>query len=71
MAYSDAYHKRRVAYIMDVYSREKHYDIPDSFIVARVFPKYGIFISYSQFMNYKGNRSRPLAAVPNNVLTLF
>jgi hypothetical protein len=56
---------------MDVYSKEKQYDIPDSFIVSRIFPKHGIFISYSQFMNYKGNRSRPLAAVPNNILTLF
>jgi hypothetical protein len=51
-------HHKRMAYILSVYQSEKQYDIPDTFIVAKIFPKYHIFMSYSQWMRCKNRQPK-------------
>lgn len=46
----------RVRYILSIYNKYKQEDIPDTRIVRNIFPRYGIFISYRQWMNIKGLR---------------
>lgn len=43
----------RVRYILEVYNRYKQEDVPDTRIVRNIFPRYGIYISYRQWMNIK------------------
>lgn len=49
-------YSKRIQYILEVYERYKEEDVPDTRIVQHVFPKYGIYISYRQWMNIKGMR---------------
>ena len=54
MAYNKNNYYKRVRFIIEVYNKAKHSDIPDTFIVSNVFPKNGINISYRQWQNIKG-----------------
>jgi len=54
MAYNRANKQKGINYIMSVYQKVKESDIPDTFIVAHIFPKHNIYISYRTFMGYKG-----------------
>lgn len=54
MAYNKHNKLKRWKYIAEVYMKEKQEDIPDTFIVANVFPKYKIFISLRTWMTIKG-----------------
>ena len=45
--------KRQYRYIINIYDANKEEDIPDTFIVRRIFPKHGIFISYRQWSRIK------------------
>jgi hypothetical protein len=60
MAYNKANYYKKIKNIIDAYEKIKHYDIPDTFIVAKEFPKHGIFISYRQWMNIKGTKMSSL-----------
>ncbi|MBS1747099.1 MAG: hypothetical protein JST21_13090 [Bacteroidetes bacterium] len=57
MAYTPDNHIKRKQAIKAIYDSEKHHDIPDTFIVTRVFPKHNIYISYRTWMNIKHNFS--------------
>lgn len=46
--------RRQYRYILKVYREIKQEDIPDTYIVERVFPKYHIYISYRQWSRIKG-----------------
>jgi len=61
MAYNRTNYLNKVRKIVEVYNACKAYDIPDTRIVAREFPKHNIFISYSTWMNIK-NMAYPKAA---------
>jgi hypothetical protein len=54
MAYNKKNYNKRARFIIEVYNGAKNPDIPDTKIVARIFPKHGINISYRQWMNIKG-----------------
>ncbi|ADY51530.1 hypothetical protein Pedsa_0958 [Pseudopedobacter saltans DSM 12145] len=54
MAYHRTNYLKKVSHIMAVYQEVKEPDIPDTKIVAKVFPKHNIYISYRQWMNLKG-----------------
>lgn len=47
-------YSKRVRFILEVYEKYKEEDVPDTKIVRHIFPKYGIYISYRQWMNIKG-----------------
>ncbi|HMR84800.1 MAG TPA: hypothetical protein PKE30_16760 [Niabella sp.] len=53
MAYNRNNHLRRINAIVAVYQKEKHHDVPDTFIVAKIFPKHNIHISYRTWMYIK------------------
>jgi hypothetical protein len=54
MAYNKTNYYKRARFIISVYNDAKNDDVPDTKIVSKVFPKYGIDISYRQWMNIKG-----------------
>ncbi|WP_282635699.1 hypothetical protein [Sphingobacterium thalpophilum] len=56
MAYNRKNYLKQVEYIMHVYRNVKEPDIPDTRIVANIFPKHNIYISYSTWKNIKGMR---------------
>jgi len=56
MAYNRNNYLKQVHYIMEVYKNVKEHDVPDTRIVANIFPKHNIFISYSTWKNIKGMR---------------
>lgn len=59
-------------YIREVYLKVKEEDIPDTRIVRNVFPKYGIFLGYRQWMDIKGMRiNRSEEEINPNQLSLF
>lgn len=58
VAYNRNNHKKRVAYIVSVYNDHKHHDVPDTYILRNVFPKFNIYLSYRQWMNYKNMPAR-------------
>lgn len=49
-------------HILNVYQEVKQEDIPDTYIVSKVFPKYNIFISYRKRMHIKGMKPSELNA---------
>jgi hypothetical protein len=68
MAYQRSNYLQKAAYIIGVYKAIKEVDKPDTRIIKHEFPKYGIFISYRQWMNIKGMKPSEYAA---NQLNLF
>ncbi|SUJ26431.1 Uncharacterised protein [Sphingobacterium spiritivorum] len=54
MAYNRNNHLKKVASIIDLYNQVKEPDIPDTYILRVVFPKYNIFISRRTWVGYKG-----------------
>ena len=56
MAYNRTNYYKRVRFIIGVYNDAKTPDIPDTWIVANVFPKHNIDITYRQWQNIKGMR---------------
>lgn len=56
MAYNSNNYYKKIKRIIQVYNEAKTPDIPDTFIVSKVFPKHDINISYRQWMNIKGMR---------------
>lgn len=54
MAYNKNNKLKTWKYIRDVYLEVKQEDIPDTFIVNKIFPKYNIFISKSTWKVIKG-----------------
>ena len=68
MAYNSKNKKRQYRYIIDVYKQHKQDDIPDTFIVEKVFPKHNIFISYRTWNTIKGLKP---SVLQNNQLSLF
>jgi hypothetical protein len=56
MAYNRTNYYKRARYIIEVYNTAKFSDVPDTWIVANVFPKHNINIGYRQWLNIKGLR---------------
>lgn len=54
MAYNKNNYHKNCLRIIEVYKAHKHEDVPDTRIVAKVFPKFNIHISYRTWMNIKG-----------------
>ncbi len=54
MAYNKKNYYKDCLRIIEVYKAHKYEDVPDTRIVANVFPKFNINISYRQWMNIKG-----------------
>ena len=54
MAYNKKNYYKKCLRIIEIYKAHKYEDVPDTYIVARVFPKFHIIISYRQWMNIKG-----------------
>ncbi|MBY0244991.1 MAG: hypothetical protein K2Q03_06030 [Sphingobacteriaceae bacterium] len=67
MAYNRNSYLKRVRYIVSVYQSVKERDKPDTYIVANIFPKHNIYITYRQWMNIKGT---PIPNA-NNQLKIF
>jgi len=53
MAYNPKNKLRAFRRILAIYSEVKQEDIPDTFIVAKVFPKHHIYISLRTWMTIK------------------
>jgi hypothetical protein len=53
MAYNSSNYIKHVQSIVELYKSVKQADIPDTFIIAKVFPKHGIFMSYRKWMYIK------------------
>ena len=47
---------KRARYIVEIYKKYKHDDVPDTRIIRHIFPKYHIYVNYRQWMNIKGMR---------------
>lgn len=56
MSYNKTNYYKRARFIIQVYNSVKNPDLPDTRIVANLFPKHGINISYRQWMNIKGTK---------------
>ncbi|MPN33367.1 hypothetical protein SDC9_180853 [bioreactor metagenome] len=54
VAYNNRNYLKTARRIIEVYKEHKHDDVPDTFIVEKIFPKFNIHISYRQWMNIKG-----------------
>lgn len=65
--YKMAYNKRNyikfLNYVQGVYVANKNEDIPDTRIVKVIFPKHGIWLSYSQWMRIKNLKQSSLKQV--------
>lgn len=46
--------RKQYQYILQVYNEYKQPDIPDTFIIHKIFPKHHIYISYRQWARIKG-----------------
>lgn len=68
MAYNRKNYVLNVQRIVAIYNQLKELDKPDTRIVLHEFPKYGIYISYRQWMNIKGMKPSEYA---QNQLNLF
>ena len=68
MAITNANKAKQYQRIIEVYKSSKQADIPDTFIVNKIFPKFYIFISYRQWMRIKD--LKPSDLEPNQ-LSLF
>lgn len=68
MSYHNKNYIKRINYILQVYYNNKQEDIPDTFIVRRIFPKHNIYISYRTWMNIKNPKQQQVA---DNQLALF
>jgi hypothetical protein len=71
MAYTRHNYIKRIRRITEVYNQLKHHDVPDTFIVAKEFPKHNIYISYRQWMNIKGTPLTSVTTVNENQLAMF
>jgi len=71
MAYNRANYIKRIKRIVDIYNAEKHHDVPDTFIVAKIFPKYNIFISYRTWKYIKATPLSNALSAPDNQPSLF
>ena len=60
MAYNKKNKLRNWRRIVEVYEEVKQDDIPDTFIVAKIFPKYNIFISIRTWVTIKGMKPSEL-----------
>lgn len=60
MAYNRNNYLKYTRYIVDVYREHKDEDVPDTYIIRKVFPKYGIFISYRKWMYIKNMKQKEL-----------
>ena len=60
MAYNKKNFLKRAAFILQVYQSVKEHDIPDTYILKYVFPKYGIELSYRTWMNMKNIKQTEL-----------
>ena len=54
MAYNKTNYYKKLRHMIQVYNDAKTPDIPDTFIISKVFPKHNINISYRQWLNIKG-----------------
>lgn len=54
MAYNKKNYYKNCLRIIEVYKAHKHQDVPDTRIVAKIFPQFNINISYRTWMNIKG-----------------
>lgn len=54
MAYNPRNKLKKYKRIIAVYNEVKQEDIPDTYIVKNIFPKYNIFISYRNWVHIKG-----------------
>ena len=70
MAYNSKNKHRQYLRIIEIYKAHKQEDIPDTFIVSKIFPKHNIFISYRTWNNIKGMKPSDLRA-KDNQLSLF
>ena len=68
MAYNSRNYHKRIRFMVQIYNEAKERDIPDTRILANVFPKYGIFISYRQWMYIKAMKPSEYS---RNQLELF
>lgn len=68
MAYNNRNYIKSINYIVGIYQANKQEDIPDTFIVRRIFPKHNIFISYRTWMYIKNRQEE---TVKDNQLALF
>ncbi|WP_107039948.1 hypothetical protein [Brumimicrobium mesophilum] len=77
MAYNPKNKLKAFRRILQIYSEVKQEDIPDTFIVQKVFPKHHIYISYRTWMTIKGMKPSELQYegdkdfVDPNQLSLF
>lgn len=60
MAYNPKNKLRSFRRILTIYNEVKQEDIPDTFIVRKIFPKHHIFISYRTWMTIKGMKPSEL-----------
>jgi hypothetical protein len=54
MAYNPRNKLKQYKRIIAVYNEVKEEDIPDTYIVKHLFPKYNIYISYRTWVSIKG-----------------
>lgn len=74
MAYNRKNYVLNVQRIVAVYNQLKELDKPDTRIVSKEFPKYGIFISYRRWMYIKAMKPSEYASevfVDPNQMSLF
>lgn len=62
MAYTRHNYLKNIKEILAVYHKEKQYDVPDTKIVNKIFPKYGIHISYRTWVRIKSMKVSELKA---------
>jgi hypothetical protein len=60
MKRNDINYSKRIEAIYDVYVSTKQYDIPDTMIVKKYFPKHNIYISYQTLMRIKKLKQKEL-----------
>lgn len=73
MAYNSSNHKKTVETIVALYKsiKAKEYDRTDTYIVAHIFPKHNIFISYSTWRIYKRDDRNKKALSQKPQMQLF
>ena len=77
MAYNSRNKLKQYKRIIAIYNDVKQEDIPDTYIVKNVFPKYGVFISYRTWAHIKGLKPSDLEYKPDvqeqnqNQLSMF
>lgn len=71
MAYNRKNYLRKVRFVVDIYNQHKEYDVPDTFILRNIFPKYGIYMSYRKWMYIKNMKESELPEKSHHQLSLF